>query len=252
MIKHILLIVGLLLLSSCSSDMDNKSNITKTMESYIIDHEDGSYGFFEINVIKEHTDCLNWKSDIFRIQKDVYLYASQRRIAIANSYISIPNLSIWEYSNSYGLVFEEPQGYGKQIKNSYITKEERDVCDYIYYKKTLPQIKEIVKKLSEEDFHGDRIYYACGYRITSGAIKKKQFVLYKEDNNDSFTICELKYNYDMLREFVQYTLNINMKDSNIQTLITKYDEEDKSDGTTWGIISSPVTQKYEYILKRLM
>ena len=48
MIKYVILLVELLLLSSCGYNMEseNESNITKKMRSYISNNVEGSYGFF--------------------------------------------------------------------------------------------------------------------------------------------------------------------------------------------------------------
>lgn len=37
----------------------------------------------------------------------------------------------------------------------------------------------MIKELEENEFHGDRIYYACGYRMASGAVVYKQFIYIK-------------------------------------------------------------------------
>lgn len=58
----------------------------------------------------------------------------------------------------------------------------------------------MIKDLEEEEFHGDRIYYACGYRTASGAIVDRQFVLYTNGEKNFIEIFELKYNYEMLRD----------------------------------------------------
>ena len=73
---------GLLLFSSCNEN-ESESFITKEMKNYISNNVDGSYGFFERNMVKEHIDSFSWKSDIYRIQRQLYMYASQRRTILA-------------------------------------------------------------------------------------------------------------------------------------------------------------------------
>ena len=143
MIKYVILLVELLLLSSCGYNMEseNESNITKKMRSYISNNVEGSYGFFECNMVKEHIDSLCWKTDIYRIQQQIELYASQRRTIIANSYVPV-QIDGWPFPNKFDLDFVSPQGYGKRIHESYITKEEREVCDYVYYKESVPEIRK--------------------------------------------------------------------------------------------------------------
>ena len=260
MIKYMILFVELLLLSSCDYNMEsgNESNVSKRMRDYISNNVDGSYGFFECNVVKEHIDSLCWKADIYRIQQQIYMYASQRRFVIVNSYVPV-QIAGWLPHGGFDLDFVEPQGYGKQIHKSYITKEEREVCDYVCYNNSVPAVRKIVKELEAESFHGDRIYYACGYRIASGAIVYRQYVLYKRDDLDkrddwdSFTICELTYNYDMLRNFVQSTLDINLEDSKIKAFMAKYkSKEDKDDlNSIWGGSTSTVSDKYNAVFRRL-
>ena len=84
MIKYVVLMIGLLLLPSCK-ESESESDITKEMRDYISNNVDGSYGFFERNIVKEHIDGFSWKSDIYRIQHQLYMYASQRRTVLANS-----------------------------------------------------------------------------------------------------------------------------------------------------------------------
>ena len=167
---------GLLLFSSCNEN-ESESFITKEMKNYISNNVDGSYGFFERNMVKEHIDSFSWKSDIYRIQRQLYMYASQRRTILANNYVPLTKTTGWLFPNIFESNFEKPQGYAKKIKESYITEEEREICDYIYYSESVPKIRKMIKDLEEEEFHGDRIYYACGYRTASGAIVDRQFVL---------------------------------------------------------------------------
>ena len=102
------------------------------------------------------------------------------------------------------------------------------------------------------------IYYACGYRMASGAVVYKQFILYKSDEEDhitKFTKFELKYNYDMLRDFVQYTLNVDLEKPYIQTLLTKYKaiegKDKESQNSFFTIPTSTISNKYSTIFRRL-
>ncbi|OUO18722.1 hypothetical protein [Bacteroides sp. An322] len=255
MIKYVVLMIGLLLLSSCK-ESESESDITKEMRDYISNNVDGSYGFFERNIVKEHIDGFSWKSDIYRIQHQLYMYASQRRTVLANSYTPIDKTIGWlSTRNFFESNFEEPQGYAKKIKESYITEEEREVCDYVYYSQSVPEIRKMIKELEENEFHGDRIYYACGYRMASGAVVYKQFILYKSDEEDHITKFELKYNYDMLRDFVQYTLNVDLEKPYIQTLLTKYKaiegKDKESQNSFFTIPTSTISNKYSTIFRRL-
>jgi len=51
MIKYVVLMIGLLLLSSCK-ESESESDITKEMRDYISNNVDGSYGFFERNIVR--------------------------------------------------------------------------------------------------------------------------------------------------------------------------------------------------------
>jgi hypothetical protein len=190
MIKYIVFMFGLLLFSSCNEN-ESESFITKEMKNYISNNVDGSYGFFERNMVKEHIDSFSWKSDIYRIQRQLYMYASQRRTILANNYVPLTKTTGWLFPNIFESNFEKPQGYAKKIKESYITEEEREICDYIYYSESVPKIRKMIKDLEEEEFHGDRIYYACGYRTASGAIVDRQFVLYTNGEKNFIEIFEL-------------------------------------------------------------
>ena len=83
----------------------------------------------------------------------------------------------------------------------------------------------------------------------------KQFILYKSDEEDHITKFELKYNYDMLRDFVQYTLNVDLEKPYIQTLLTKYkaiESKDKeSQNSFFTIPTSTISNKYSTIFRRL-
>ena len=254
MIKYIVFMFGLLLFSSCNEN-ESESFITKEMKNYISNNVDGSYGFFERNMVKEHIDSFSWKSDIYRIQRQLYMYASQRRTILANNYVPLTKTTGWLFPNIFESNFEKPQGYAKKIKESYITEEEREICDYIYYSESVPKIRKMIKDLEEEEFHGDRIYYACGYRTASGAIVDRQFVLYTNGEKNFIEIFELKYNYEMLRDFVQHNLNVDLEESYIQTLLAKYkaiESEDKeSQNFFLTIPTSTISNKYSAIFRRL-
>lgn len=246
--------IGLLLLSSCKEN-ESESFITKEIKNYISNNVDGSYGFFERNIVKEHIDSFSWKSDIYRIQRQLYMYASQRRTILVNSYAPLTKTVGWLSPNIFESKFEKPQGYAKKIKESYITEEEREVCDYIYYSESVPEIRKMIKDLEEEEFHGDRIYYACGYRTTSGAIVGRQFVLYTNGEENFIEIFELKYNYKMLRDLVQHNLNVDLEESYIQALFAKYkaiESKDKeSQNSFLTIPTSTISDKYSATFRRI-
>lgn len=253
MIKYVVLMIGLLLLSSCNEN-ESESFITKEMKNYI-NNVDGSYGFFEHNMVKEHIDSFSWKSDIYRIQRQLYMYARQRRTVLVNSYVPLTKTIGWLSPNIFESNFEKPQGYAKKIKESYITEEEREVCDYIYYSESVPEIRKMIKDLEEEEFHGDRIYYACGYRTASGAVVDRQFILYKSDEEDFVEIFELNYNYEMLRDFVQHSLNVDLEESYILALLAKYKAIESKDrerqNSFLTIPTSTISNKYRAIFSRL-
>ncbi len=81
----------------------------------------------------------------------------------------------------------------------------------------------------------------------------RQYVLYKRDNEDLFYICKLMYDYDMLRDFIQSTLNINLEDAKVKALIAKYkSKEDKEKlSSIWEVSTSTVSDKYGAIFRRL-
>ena len=79
--KYLVLFLSLSLsFFSCTKEEETKyenQDILEYMEKYIYETTEGSYGYFECVTEKEQIDSLSWKSDLYLIQKDFYLYYIQ-------------------------------------------------------------------------------------------------------------------------------------------------------------------------------
>lgn len=121
------------------------------MKNYISNNVDGSYGFFERNMVKEHIDSFSWKSDIYRIQRQLYMYASQRRTILANNYVPLTKTTGWLFPNIFESNFEKPQGYAKKLKSHILQKKNaKSVIIYII-------VNQFLKFENDKRFGGRRI-----------------------------------------------------------------------------------------------
>ena len=131
MIKYIVFMFGLLLFSSCNEN-ESESFITKEMKNYISNNVDGSYGFFERNMVKEHIDSFSWKSDIYRIQRQLYMYASQRRTILANNYVLLLKLQDGYFQTSLNRILKSLKDMLKKLKSHILQKKNaKSVIIYI-------------------------------------------------------------------------------------------------------------------------
>lgn len=232
--KYLVLFLSLSLsFFSCTKEEETEyenQDILEYMEKYIYETIKGSYGYFECITEKEQIDSLSWKSDLYLIQKDLYLYANQRRTVVVNNYIS-PNsprfnfmLSLFAINKPFfnAYIDEIPKTFSQELKKSYLTNEEREICDYVYYKETCHLIINKIKELQSNTFKGFRYHHICGFRLPSGEVRYKNFVIYKQDNSKEYNVCELKYDYKMLREFIESVLNTNLDSEKVKSLINKY------------------------------
>lgn len=122
---------GLLLFSSCNEN-ESESFITKEMKNYISNNVDGSYGFFERNMVKEHIDSFSWKSDIYRIQRQLYMYASQRRTILANNYVPYLKLQDGYFQTSLNRILKSLKDMLKKLKSHILQKKNaKSVIIYI-------------------------------------------------------------------------------------------------------------------------
>lgn len=260
MIKGVFIQLSLLFLMSCSSSTDEvNEQVAKQMERYIYNNYEDSYDYRAIETIYEYTDSLTWEKDLYRIQH-LFYYAKKRRAIVANSYVN-PNdvyinsstLSIYDKRLYYSLsVFdypyvdaEEVKGLSECLRESYVTKEEKEVCDYIFYNSSVPAFRKEIEKLEDTQFNGWRIYHCCQFRTESGAIVQKQFVLYHDKNHDwnyyRVHPYELNYNYPMFRDYIKKVLSIDLESKEVQDLIKRYSVEDNKG--VWGIHSDDRLQR---------
>lgn len=131
MIKYIVFMFGLLLFSSCNEN-ESESFITKEMKNYISNNVDGSYGFFERNMVKEHINSFSWKSDIYRIQRQLYMYASQRRTILANNYVPLTKTTGWLFQTSLNRILKSLKDMLKKLKSHILQKKNaKSVIIYI-------------------------------------------------------------------------------------------------------------------------
>lgn len=260
-IKRVFIQLSLLFLMSCSSPTDEiKEQVAEQMERYIYDNYEDSYDYRAIETIYEYTDSLTWEEDLYRIQH-LFYYAKNRRAIVTNSYADINEV----YNNSstyliYGdqtlyyplSIFDYPyvdakkvKGLSKRLRESYVTKEEKEVCDYYFYRSSVPTFREKIEELENTKFNGWRIYHCCQFRKESGAIVQKQFVLYHDENRDwsyySVHPYELNYNYPMFRNYIKNVLSIDLESKDVQDLIKKYSVKDNKG--LWGIHSENKLQR---------
>lgn len=233
--KYLVLCLLSLSFFSCArgekTEYENQ-DILEYMEKYIYETNEGAYGYFECVTEKEQIDSLSWESDLYLIQKDLYLYANQRRIVVVNNYISpnspsfdfVPKSLFDFYKKPFFTAYidEIPNTFSQELKKSYLTNEEREICDYVYYKETCPLIISKIEKLQSNGFKGFRYHHICGFRLLTGEIRYKNFVVYKRGDSQDYNVCELKYDYKMLREFIESVLNMNLESEKVKSLINKY------------------------------
>ena len=268
-IKTLLIQLFALVFFSCSSSVENdniEEQVAKQMEHYIYNQYEDSYDYRAIETIYEYTDSLCWEKDLYQIQNRFY-YAQYRRTEVTNSYIdpeeTYKNNSLYSLYGSHMLfnlssIFEYPfidaqKGLNKCLQESYITKEEKEVCDYFYFSETVPFFRKEIEGLENQNFKGWRIYHRCQFRIASGEIIQKQYVLYH--NKDLEWSCfginpyELKYNYPMFRDYIKNVLSVDLESEEIRNLKKKYSLQNTN--ILWNYSSNKLQEIYHNAISRL-
>lgn len=245
---HLFFILISLFLLSCDKSQTEEEKVKQYMEYYVLSRYD-CYDYFECSTVIEHADSLYWQADIYREQEQLYRMADQRRTAKANRMLwQLPPIS----NSLNGSLFFLPntetakRNVSSNVVDSYMSKDEQDVCDYVFYKEFVPNVHEILKRIRKSDFHGFRIFHSCGFRTKSGSIIYKQFILYKEDNSSFYDVYELRYNYNLIREFIRECLFIEVLDNNnpyMKNLIQKFDSEKSTN-------SFSISNKYSIIMSK--
>lgn len=245
--KNLFAIMIFLVALSC--DQGNKTEedrVAKYMEKYIQNSIDDVYGYIPVKTIIENIESLKWESDLFTIQEEIYNSTKYRRNTVCNTYMPPLGLPTNIFERSF---YDIPQEkYGKEFTESYLSKEEREIADYYFYKESVPNIQKLIKNLESRNFIGKKIFHVCLYRDKRGVTHYRNFVLYKEDNSDSYDIYSLNYDYEMMRKFVKTTLNIDLNSNNIQEIISKYD---KIIDNTPLLTNNPVYNKHYNAIQRL-
>lgn len=255
---------------SCSTEIEIGliEQVEQQMERYIYNQYEDSYDYRALETKYEYTDSLCWEKDLYQIQH-LFYYARNRRTVVTNSYInpdevnSNSSISPILYSNLllYNLssIFEYPfvdaknqNGLNKHLRDSYITKEEREVCDYYFYSSSVPAFREEIERLESREFSGWRIYHSCQFRTASGEIVQKQYVLYhNKDSKWSYfgNPYELNYNYPMFRDYIKNVLSINIGSEDVKNIIKKYSSEDKN--VLWNYSTNKLQEIYDNAISRL-
>ncbi|MBD8389162.1 hypothetical protein [Dysgonomonas sp. BGC7] len=247
--KYINIIFISFFLLSCDENQTEEEKVKQYMEHYVLTQYD-CYDYFECSTIIEHVDSLYWLADIYREQEQLYRMADQRRTAKANRMLwQLPSISNSLYGSSsfFPNVETAKRNVSLNVVNSYMSKDEQDVCDYVFYEDFVPKVQELLKRIRESDFHGFRIFHSCGFRTTSGAIIYKQFILYKKDDSSFYDVYELRYNYNLIRDFIRECLLVeelvNIDGLSVKNLIQKFDSEKNTNPFS-------ISNKYSIIINK--
>ena len=139
------------------------------------------------------------------------------------------------------------------MRESYITKEEKEVCDYFYYSESVPDFRKEIEDLENQNFKGLRICHRCQFRIASGEIIQKQYVLYHNKDLEwsylGINPYELKYNYPMFRDYIKNVLSVDLGSEEIQNLKKKYSQQDTNG--LWNYSSNKLQEIYHNAISRL-
>lgn len=222
MYKSALLFVSLILLS-CHNDESAHDDLYNVMKSHVYNNEEDIYGFEEIGRFAQKTSKLSRYTDIYILQDRIEDNVNYRLKLIAHTYL-VHNA---EQTSNIGTSLLEVGG--KNLKGCpnptcadlYLTQEEIDYANMVYYSSIPGWLKEI-KEMESRKFNGFRYYYACKYRKKlSNRYEIKQFVVY--ENHQNYEIYELKYDYDILRSFVKAISSVDLNDPYVKSICKKRD-----------------------------
>ena len=212
-----------LILSSCQNDEPVHDDLYNIMESYVYNNEEEIYGFEEIGRFAQKATKLSRYTDIYILQDRIKGAVNQRLELVAHTYF------VHNAGETFNIDKSLLEIDGEKLKvctnptyaELYLTQEEIDYANMVYYSSIPKQFKEI-KEMESIEFNGFRYYYACKYRKKlSDRYKIKQFVVY--ENNKNYEIYELKYDYDILRSFVKAISSVDMNDPYVKSIRKKKD-----------------------------
>lgn len=225
-----ILLFASLSFSSCRSDEPTYDDLYKEMESYVYNNEQDVYGFEEIRRFAQKTDKLYRDTDIYILQDYLSNAVNQRLAFVAHTYFVN---SSWKSNNLNRTLFDID---GKDLKvcpnpeyaDLYLTQEEIDYANMVYYSAIPNQLKTI-NEIESRKFDGFRYYYACKYRKKlSDRFITKEFVVYVNDKK--YEIHELKYDYDLLRSYIRAISSVDMNDPYVVSICKK----------DYGLVSSEI------------
>lgn len=204
-----------LICSSCTNSEPDHDDLYNRMKSYVYSREDDVYGFEEITRVAQKCTHLSRDTDVYVLQDNMNIKSAikQRFALVSHTYFLNKE---W---NIFGLEKNILEIDGKDLEvcpnpeyaNLYLTKEEIDYINKVYYQ-SIPRLLETIEDMESRKFNGFRYYYACKFRKkTSDRVTTKQYVVYK-NNKEAYEIYELKYDYDLLRTFIRAISKVNLND----------------------------------------
>lgn len=205
------ILVTATLFSSCINDEIKHDDLYNWMESYIYSSADDVYGFEEVSRFTQKTNKLSRDTDIYRLQEALSPAINQRLAIIAHTYF-VNNAS---KSNQDATLLEID---GRDLKicpnpeysNLYLTQDEIDYANKVYYN-SIPEELNMIKEMESKNFNGFRHFYACKYRKKiSDRYIMKSFIVY--ENNNTYEVFELKYDYDLLRSYIKAISSVELND----------------------------------------
>ena len=217
-ITYVLVLVSFIM-SSCQNDDNSHDDLYNKMESYIYSTKEDVYGFEEISRFDEKVSKLSRYTDIYMLQDYLKMYVGQRLALVAHTYF------VNDKNNYHNKTLLEIEGKDLRVcpnpkyADLYLTQEEIEIANQVYYT-SIPDQLEYIKNMESMKFNGVRYYYACKYRKKlSDRYVIKQYVVY--ENNKEYEICELKYDYDLLRSYVRAISSVDLKDSYVVSISNK-------------------------------
>lgn len=211
---YILVLVSLIC-SSCTNGEQSHDDLYDNMKSYVYSRENDVYGFEEITRIAQKCTHLSRDTDVYILQDNMnFMSAINQRLAlVSHTYF------LNKEGNRYNLDKNILEIEGKDLEvcpnpefaNLYLTREEIDYINKVYYQ-SIPEQLETIENMESRKFNGLRYYYACQFRKKlSDRVTTKQFVIYK-NKDEAYEIYELKYDYDLLRSYIRAISKVNMND----------------------------------------
>ncbi|MBO4612318.1 MAG: hypothetical protein J5671_04010 [Bacteroidaceae bacterium] len=215
-------------LTSCSKSDTTHDELYDAMKSHVYRSEDDVYGFEEITRVVEKCTHLSRDTDVYILQDNMNIKSAiiKRLALVSHTYF----LDKGEYNFGFDKNILEIEGKDLKVcPNSkyadlYLSKEEIDYVNKVYYLSIPGQLKTI-KDMESRKFNGFRYYYACKFRKKlSDREITKQYVVYK-NQNEAFEICELKYDYDLLRLYIRAISNVDMNDPYVISICKEKESE---------------------------